>query len=343
MNIEKEIFKKSVIVFDKLIPYGFRKEKENYIIRKKIMDDTLEIIVKITLSGDIQGKVMDLSFGEEYTNYRLENQMGEFASQVREEYSNFLLSIRDRCTITSDFTFDQTNRLSNWIVEKYHDQPDFPWEKSPSDGIFRNPKNGKWYGLIMNIDRSKIDDEKGEVEILNVKLEGEKIQKILGRKGFYKAYHMNKEKWITIVLDGTLKDEEIQKYLEESHQFTEEVDEWIVPANPKYYDVIHCFDDKEIINWKQSSNIQIGDIVYLYVAAPYSAILFQCEVLETNIPYQYEHQNLSISKVMRLKLRKRYAKEKFTFEVLNQYGIKAIRGPRRLPKKLSDKMHLLEE
>ncbi len=27
--------------------------------------------------------------------------------------------------------------------------------------------------------------------------------------------------------------------------------EWIIPANPKYYDIEHAFDDTDEINWKQ--------------------------------------------------------------------------------------------
>ena len=34
MNIEEEIFKKRVILFDKLIPYGFTKEGNDYLISK---------------------------------------------------------------------------------------------------------------------------------------------------------------------------------------------------------------------------------------------------------------------------------------------------------------------
>ena len=115
--------------------------------------------------------------------------------------------------------------------------------------------------------------------------------------------------------------------------------EWIVPANPKYYDVINAFNNTDTITWKQSNNIMNGDIVYLYVAKPYSAIMFKCEVLETNIPYKYKNKYLSIKNVMKIKLLKKYKQNEFTFEKLNECGIKAVRGPRSVTSNLSKELN----
>jgi len=335
MDIENEIFQKSVIVYEQLIPYGFKKIDEKYVISKEILDHSFRIDVEISNLGVVKGRVVDLSFNEEYTNYRIKKQTGEFVHKIRQEFERVLIDIRDNCTTTNYFVTDQANRLTRFIIQRYHDIPEFSWERFPGYGIFRNSHNDKWYGLIMNINKSKIDKGNEEVEVLNVKLDKDEIKLLLDRKGFYKAYHMNKEHWITILLDETIKDEEIMGYIEESHTFTKQVDEWIIPANPKYYDMVNCFNDTETILWKQSNNIKIGDFVYLYVAQPYSSILYKCEVLEVNIPYNYQDKNISMSKVMKIKLLTRYDKDQFTFEKLKKYGIKAIRGPRSMPKELS--------
>ena len=44
--------------------------------------------------------------------------------------------------------------------------------------------------------------------------------------------------------------------------------DWLIPANPKYYDVEAAFAAQDIIRWKQSSRVAVGDTIYLYVAAP---------------------------------------------------------------------------
>ena len=40
--------------------------------------------------------------------------------------------------------------------------------------------------------------------------------------------------------------------------------EWIVPANPKYFDIVHAFGDAGEIDWKQGRGIKAGDTVFIY-------------------------------------------------------------------------------
>ena len=58
---------------------------------------------------------------------------------------------------------------------------------------------------------------------------------------------------------------------------------WIYPANPKYYDVISAFTMEPKTAWTMSSNVEVGDIVYIYSGAPYKQILFKCKVIEINL------------------------------------------------------------
>ncbi|MBR1601440.1 MAG: MmcQ/YjbR family DNA-binding protein [Alphaproteobacteria bacterium] len=119
------------------------------------------------------------------------------------------------------FIYEQTNRLTSKIYERYGDNPCFPWEKYSGCGVFKNPDNNKWYALVMNIDKSKLDEKRsGEVEIMNIKLSKDKITNLVKQQGFYPAYHMNKKNWITIILNNTLSDDFLLELVEESHNFT---------------------------------------------------------------------------------------------------------------------------
>lgn len=109
---------------------------------------------------------------------------------------------------------------------------------------------------------------------------------------------------------------------------------WIVPANPKYYDLEKAFSESESILWKQSSRMSVGDTVYLYVAAPVSAICYKCQAIEVDIPYDYDDGKIRMRHVMRLKLLERYAPTLFPFDKLKIYGIFAVRGPRSMPDSL---------
>ena len=105
--------------------------------------------------------------------------------------------------------------------------------------------------------------------------------------------------------------------------------EWIIPANPKYFDIVHAFDETDTINWKQGAGIKKGDTVFMYVAAPVSAVLYKCKVMETDLPYEHENKYITIKALMKIRLQKRYAPDRFTFDTLKEeYGIYAVRGPR---------------
>ena len=234
-----------------------------------------------------------------------------------------------------------------YVKKKYKTEADYPWKGDRENAVLRHEDNRKWYGLVMEVERSKLGlHGDGKSCVINVKTEDAMLHDILLRQeGYFPGYHMNKEKWITILLDGTVPFEEVCGMIDASFlttasrkkkQKSRPPKEWIIPANPKYYDIVHAFDQADIIEWKQGSGIRTGDTVFMYVAAPVSAILYQCKVTETDIPYHYQDGKLAINALMKIQLKKRYSGEKFTFEVLkSEYGIFAVRGPRGIPNSLS--------
>jgi 5-methylcytosine-specific restriction protein A len=61
--------------------------------------------------------------------------------------------------------------------------------------------------------------------------------------------------------------------------------EWIISANPKYYNHRQSFQDFTYVDWKQVCNFETGDIVYIYSTRPDSKLLFVTEVEKTNLKY----------------------------------------------------------
>ena len=333
MNIENDVFKRFSVNYKKLEDYGFKKNGNDYVLEKNFLNNDFKAIISISSKGNVNGKVIENELDEEYTLLRTE-MIGEFVGKVREAYKDVLIDIRKHCFEPNYFIYDQTNRINSYIKEKYHNDPEFLWEKSPGCGVYRNKLNNKWYGIIMNVNYSKLDNKTGEVEIINVKLDEKEIQDLLKQNGFYKAYHMNKVGWITIILNDTLKDEVICSLIDKSYNIINEAESWLVPANPKYYDVIKAFKKSNEIIWKQSSDIHVGDLVYLYVGEPYSKVMYKCVATEVNIPYDYEDGNLRINKVMKIKLLEELGDREYTFGYLNKIGIKAIRGPRKISERI---------
>ena len=325
--LEDEVFKKRKLDNDKLIPYGFIKEDDIYKYSKLIMDDTFRVDITIDSNGNVKGRVYDLDGDYEYTNFRLENVKGDFVNRVKDEYLKVIESIANNCYTKEYFIYKQSNELSNLIKEKYNVIPEFLWESNPNYGIFRNKSSNKWFGVIMNIDRSKLNpNESGEVEVLNVKLD-DLVNTYLKEEGIYPAYHMSKKSWVSITLDNTLSNKEIMSLIEISFDLSNRKKEWIIPANPKYYDIVNAFNDRDTITWRKSHNFMINDIVYIYITEPYAYIMFKCVVISLD------------EEIIKLKLIKRYNDNEFTFERLKNCGVKSVRSPRGITSKLSEELN----
>ena len=218
MNIEKEIFKRSHIDFQKLEEYGFKKINQIYYYEVSILDNRFHVEIEVDEQEKVQGKVIDAEFKEEYLLLRVDSQTGEFVSKVRDAYKNILKDIREKCSIQEYFIHPQANRITKYIIQKYQSYPEFLWDKDEGAAVFRNKENNKWFGIMMNIKRAKLDLGEGEVEILNVKLQQEEVNEKQSKIGYHQAYHMNHKSWITILLDDTLQDNEIEDCIEKSYQ-----------------------------------------------------------------------------------------------------------------------------
>lgn len=216
MRIEDRFFEKYKLIISKLIPYGFKLKDGLYIFSKDIMNGDFRVDIVIDVTGKVKGKVFDVEINEEYFNIHIEKIMGEFVNKIKKEYVNILQDIAENCFEKEYFYFNQTNRITKKIQEKYQVIPEFLWSISPDAGVFRHKDSGKWFGLITKIDQLKIVSNKsGKVEVLNLKLDFE-VPEYLKLEGIYPAYHMNKKNWVSIILDETLKDEKILYLLEKS-------------------------------------------------------------------------------------------------------------------------------
>lgn len=112
--------------------------------------------------------------------------------------------------------------LKQLIFDVYSVEPDYPWAKYPEYEVFRHGSNNKWFALIMEVPKSKLGlQEAGTIDVVNVKCNPAFREELLREKGFFLAYHMNKLKWITVALDGSVGEHEMRVLLEYSYHATE--------------------------------------------------------------------------------------------------------------------------
>lgn len=116
----------------------------------------------------------------------------------------------------------QAQEIVKRIQEKYGDELEFLWQKFPEDAIVRNKKNRKWYALFMTIPRSKLGlDSEREVQIMDVRFDkGQAPDFAASNENVFPGYHMNKNNWITVILDGSMATEQILGLLGRSYEIS---------------------------------------------------------------------------------------------------------------------------
>ena len=113
------------------------------------------------------------------------------------------------------------NELRSYILENYAAAADFPWVSSPENEVFRHENSGKWFALVMELSADKLGLAGAEtMTVVNLKCDPLLIGSLREERGFFPAYHMNKEHWITAVLDGSAPDAQIQTLLAMSYDMT---------------------------------------------------------------------------------------------------------------------------
>lgn len=117
----------------------------------------------------------------------------------------------------------QISTVVEYIKTKFGTEPEFLWpERYPDYAIFRHKDNKKWFVLVATIFGKNLgleDDKK--IDIINLKFDKDLTYDFAKTSDhIFPAYHMNKNNWITIILDGTLSDEFVFELIEKSFSLT---------------------------------------------------------------------------------------------------------------------------
>lgn len=111
--------------------------------------------------------------------------------------------------------------LQKYIAEAYSTVPDFPWESTPDVAVYRHENNRKWFALVMTIPKARLGIRSdGMIDIVNLKCDPLLVGSLRSEPGIFPAYHMNKDKWLSVALDGSADDEQIKMLLDMSFELT---------------------------------------------------------------------------------------------------------------------------
>ncbi len=214
-----ELKTKSIDI-QKLLNYGFIKYQDSYRYKTKICNDKFEMIVELK-NNELTSILKDVLTKEEYILVDIPSSNGTFVGNVRNEYQNKINDIINNCTNINVFKSKQAQEIIKYITDKYQDELEYLWEKFPENAIWCNRNNRKWYGLILTVNASKLGiNSSSKIEIINLRYSKDEIDNIVDNIKIFRGYHMNKNSWITIKLDGTVNIKDIYNLIDNSYKLS---------------------------------------------------------------------------------------------------------------------------
>ena len=213
-----EIFKAYQFNSKKAKEYGFVENQGVWTFSSTVLQGDFLMIVTVE-DGVLALQVYDQETGDLYPQVHMESMRGTFVGSVREACLEVLYQVRKACFDVQDFICPQTKRIMTQVQEKYGNQLEYLWEKSPDTAVLRHEDNQKWYAVLVRISWDKLEKgREGLVEAVNLK--HDQVSDLLVKKGIYPAFHMNKRYWISVPLDDSLADEELLELIEKSWNLT---------------------------------------------------------------------------------------------------------------------------
>ena len=215
----KDFIKNKKIDFKKLEEFGFKLKENSYYYHTSLLKNQFKMYVKINLDNSIFTEIMDTETNEPYVLHLLEIKRSGYSEKVYKAYSKILAKIQKECFEDEIFKAGYTKEIITYVKNKYGDELEFLWEKSPKNAVVRRKSSKKWYAVILTVSKRKLNLDSDEIiEVINLHNTVEEIKKLIDNKRYFPAYHMNKKHWCTICLDGTVELKEIYKLIDISYE-----------------------------------------------------------------------------------------------------------------------------
>ncbi len=215
--MDKNPFRGRKVNLDRLLAYGFCKEKQ-YKYSTAILENRFLLSVSIDENDQVQTTLTERETGEPYELYRTAAS-GTFVGQVREAIQEVLQDISEKCYELAVFKEAQPLMLIDYVRRRYGDELEFLWERFPDNAIWRRRDNQKWYAAILTVKKSKLGLASEETaEVIDLRLEPESITNLIDNERYFPGWHMNKRHWYTMLLDGSVPLEELCRRIDDSYR-----------------------------------------------------------------------------------------------------------------------------
>ena len=194
--------------------FGFRKSADGWAFSAPLANGSLVCTVTVNASGEVRETTADATTGDEYVQHRVISASGKFVGGVRCEIMALMQRIADSCFERDVFKTDLARSIIAFAESEWGERPEFLWKNFPDYAVLRRKDTDKWYALIARLTADKVGGSRTDVtETVNMRRTDS-----MDDSRFLPAYHMNKKTWTTIVLDGKVGAEELQRLLAESRK-----------------------------------------------------------------------------------------------------------------------------
>lgn len=111
--------------------------------------------------------------------------------------------------------------LEAYIESTFGITADYPFTGDFITAVFRHTGNRKWFAIAMRIPQSKLGmNGAAPIDVVNVKCDPEILHSFHDQPGIFPAYHMNRNHWLTLTLDGCISDDTMAFLLGISYDLT---------------------------------------------------------------------------------------------------------------------------
>ena len=209
-----EFFRRLRVKRRTLQKFGFRKSPAGWTYSEPVANGALTCSITVDANGAVTENTVDAASNEEYVQHRIAAASGKFVGGVRCEIMALMKRIADSCFERDVFKTDLARSIIAYAESEWEEMPEFLWKNFPDYAVLRRRDTNKWYALVARLSADKVGGSRKDIiEAVNLR----RTDSMDGPR-FLPAYHMNKKTWTTIVLDGTVGAEELQKLLKESRK-----------------------------------------------------------------------------------------------------------------------------
>lgn len=107
------------------------------------------------------------------------------------------------------------------VAEELNADPEYLFARNPDTAVFRHKSTGKWFAAILSVNKQKLGLPEDEIcDIVDLKCGPIMSAAFRSQQGVFPGYHMNKEHWISVLLDGSVEEEQLRQMLRVSYDLT---------------------------------------------------------------------------------------------------------------------------